>query len=321
MNYERLFVLISISVFTLAATALSLLVAWSHPWLRRTIGHRGPRQRARLWMTLRFLPCITASIVTVGFGFAFIRYEPRHTAEQTGSVPLLVVALAAALVSAAAWRVGRASWNTARSHRLLTRLAEEVEIADFPLPAWRLPMDFPLAAVSGILRPRLILSSRILDECPADELAVVLRHEAAHARHYDNLTRAWLLACPDALGLSPLGNRLIAEWHHAVEEAADEEAAGADGAARVALAAALVRVGRMSTCGRPSWMPALALYDGHTLEHRVRRLLTRDPDRGVRVDRIRWGIAGALMIASAGWLATGPRLLHAFVEWGVRNLP
>ena len=272
-------------------------------------------------MGLRFLPPNAGIIVSVGFALAFARYEPRHTSEQTGFVLVLLAASAVLLVLGAAWRVGRATWNTARCHRLVVQLGERIQTPEFPLPTWRVPIDFPLAAVSGIFRPRLILSTRILEECPPNELAAVLRHEAAHARHRDNLARACLLGCPDALGLFPNSQKFVAEWRQAVEEAADEEAAGSDSAVRQTLAAALVRVGRMSCGVRPSWMPALALYDGYTLETRVRRLLRNDSGRTPPRHRAVVRVAGALMIAAALWVATGPRLLHGVVEWGVRNLP
>lgn len=308
-------------VFTLTGTALSILLACGHPWLVRAVGQHPPRRRARLWMALRFLPSGSGLIASTGFAVAFARYEPRDTSEQTGFVLLLMAASAVLLMSGAAWRVGRAAWNTACCHRLVMRLGEPIQTPAFPLPAWRVPIDFPLAAVSGILRPRLVLSTRILQECPPGELAAVLRHEAAHARRHDNLTRACLLGCPDALGLFTAGRTFIAGWHHAVEEAADEEAAGSDPAARLTLAATLVRVGRMSAGNRPSWMPALALYDGHSLENRVRRLLAGDSDQVHPRHRMALRVAGALMAAAALWVATGPRLLHGFMEWGVRNLP
>lgn len=321
MNYERLFVLVCVSVFTLTGTVLSILLAWAYPWLQRLLAQQPPRKRARIWMGLRVLPSSASVIASGGFALAFARYEPRHTSEQIGFGLVLLAASAVLLLLGAAWRVGRAAWNTARCHQLVTQLGDRIQTPEFPVPTWRVPIDFPLAAVSGILRPRLILSTRILEECPAHELATVLRHEAAHARHHDNLTRACLLGCPDALGLFPASQKLVTEWHHAVEEAADEEATGSDSAARLTLAAALVRVGRMSTGARPSWMPALALYDGHTLESRVRRLLRRDSGQIPPRHGVVLRVAGALMIAAALWVATGPRLLHGFMEWGVRNLP
>jgi hypothetical protein len=322
MNYEQLLVLVSAAVFSATATAASAVMTCARPWIRQRIELRDPRRRAQIWMAVRFLPCAAALIVSVGFAIAFARYEPRHTSEQAGSVLIGFAAWTIIFVLSAASRVGPAIWNTARCHRLVKRVGEPIEVPGLPLPAWRVPVDFPLAAVSGILKPRLVLSSRIVEDLPPDELAIVLRHEAAHARRRDNLARLALIACPDPLEFA--GRRtsvMLREWHHAVEEAADEEAAGSDRAGRAALASALVRVGRMSATSRPSWMPALALYDGHPLESRVRRLLTRKPDRGNPRDRLRVEVAGALLITAAVWIATGPRLLHACLEWSVRNLP
>ena len=270
-------------------------------------------------MAMRFLPSGVGLTATLGFGLAFARYEPRNTLEHAGAALLLLAATAAVLVSIAGWRLVRSLWRTARCHRLVRLLGQRISPMDFPLPAWRVPADFPVAAVSGVLNPRLILSSRILDECPREELAAVLRHEAAHARRRDNLVRMALLACPDPFGTGR--HDVLDEWHHAVEEAADEEASGSDGAARAVLAAALVRVSRMSLANRPSWMPALALYDGFALEGRVRRLLQPDTARNDAPRCRVVGIAGALLIATGLWMATGPRLLHALTEWGIRNLP
>lgn len=272
-------------------------------------------------MAVRLLPSLTAIVAAAGGAVAFARYEPRHTSEHTGLVLMLMPSMAFALAVPAVWRVGRSCWHTARAHRLTRRLGQRMQIPDFPLPVFRVAVDFPLAAVSGVLKPRLILSSRIIDECPPNELSLVLRHEAAHARSRDNLARVCLLGCPDVLSVCRTGAQILSEWHQAVEEAADEDAAGESTTERLALASALVRVGRMSSDPRPSWMPALALYDGHPLDHRVRRLLVNDSDQQRPPRRAALNIAGAVMIAAAFWVATGPRLLHALMEWGVRNLP
>ena len=321
MSYERLFVLVCICVFTLSATALSIMLACAWPWLQRAAARYDPRSRARFLLVLRVSPSLTGLVSSAGFAVAFARYEPRHTAEQTGVVLMLTALVAVVFALAVAWRISRSSWNTARAHRLTRRLGQRLHVPDFPLPAFRVAVDFPLAAVSGVWKPRLIVSSRIIDECPPHELSLVLRHEAAHARHRDNLARVCLLGCPDVLSVLPTGAQILCEWHQAVEEAADEDATGSQAAERVSLAAALVRVGRMSSEPRPSWMPALALYDGHPLEHRVRRLLTNDVDQRRPHRRAVMRMAGAAMIAAALWIATGPRLLHVVMEWGVRNLP
>jgi hypothetical protein len=321
MNYEQLFVLVLVATFALSGTVLSIVAASACPWIERRSARLPARRRASLWVALRLSPTLTALFLSLAFGLAFVRHEPRHASEPAGGVLLGLAAFAFVLLAAAVWRVVSAILRTASCHRLVRRIGVPLDVPNLSLPAWQVPTDFPLAAVSGVLRPRLILSSRIIHECPEDELGLVLRHEAAHASRRDNLVRLALLACPDALAFMRGRGNCMRNWHHAVEEAADEAAVGSDSAAGASLASALVRVGRMSGSDRPSWMPALALFDGHPLEKRVRLLLTREGDDASRPVRLNVKLAGAFAVAAAMWLATGPRLLHACLEWGVRNLP
>ena len=217
LTYERLFVLVSLCVFTLTGTAVCIVLTWAWPWIQRTGARHHPRSRARFLMAVRLLPSLTAIVAAAGGAVAFARYEPRHTSEHTGLVLMLTASMAFALAVPAVWRVGRSCWHTARAHRLTRRLGQRMHIPDFPLPVCRVAVDFPLAAVSGVLKPRLILSSRIIDECPPNELSIVLRHEAAHARYRDNLARMCLLACPDVLSVMPTGAQILFEWHQAAE--------------------------------------------------------------------------------------------------------
>jgi hypothetical protein len=265
-----------------------------------------------------FLGCAAALIVAL----TFIRYEPRNTTEEAGRVLLTLAACTFLGTLVACARSIAAAWRTGERHRLIDSRGVRIDVAGFPLPVWRIPVQFPVAAASGVLRPRLILSSRILDECSPEELMAVLRHELAHLQRHDNLVRALIGALPDALALTGTGRMIASHWHKAVEEAADDDAVRADSGARLALADTLVRVGRMAGEKPPSWMPALALFDGDSLERRVRRLL--DPE--LPASRIAPSAAGAavmgavLAIAAAGF-AMGSRPLHDAMEWAVRNLP
>ena len=72
----------------------------------------------------------------------------------------------------------------------------------------------------------------------------------------------------------------------------------------------------------PAWMPALALFDGDSLERRVRRLLDPEP---LAASETPFRSAGAALVglvagAVAGF-AIGSRPLHDVMEWAVRNLP
>jgi predicted oxidoreductase len=151
----------------------------------------------------------------------------------------------------------------------------------------------------------------------------VLRHEQAHLLRHDNLTRAGLIALPDLLAFTQIGREISSHWHKAVEEAADDDAVRADTSARLALADTLVRVGRMAGEKPPSWMPALALFDGDSLERRVRRLLDPEP-LAASVTPLRSAgaaLAGLAATVAVAGFAIGSRPLHDVMEWAVRNLP
>lgn len=326
MNYERLLVLVCIATFAAGATLAALLLAALRGRILLALADRPPRIRARLLLALRTAPFVLGMVMTLSVALAFVRYEPRNTTEEPGAVLLSMAVWTLGLVGLAGWRLAAAAWRTAQCHRLIGRHGGRIDMAGFPLPVWRIRARFPVAAVSGVLCPRLILSSRILDECSPDELRTVLRHELAHIRRRDNLARAGLIALPDVLALMRAGNEIVRQWHEAVEEAADDDSVSADEGARLALAGTLVRVGRMATEKPPSWMPALALFDtrrGDNLEKRVRRLLepeTQADQRGSRRRAVAL-VFGVLVAAAGAWVATGPRPLHDLMEWAVRSLP
>ena len=321
MHYERLLVLISVAAFAIAALLASLaLAAWGARILR-AVETYPPRRRARLLVAIRLVPCLLGMLATLLVALTFIRFEPRNTTEEPGLVLLTLAACALSAILIASARLTAAAWRTGKCHRLVDRHGQRIEVAGFPLPVWRIAARFPVAAASGVLRPRLILSSRMLEECSPDELLTVLRHELSHLRRHDNLIRAALIALPDLLAFTRTGRELSSQWHEAVEQAADDDAVRADNGARLAFADTLVRVGRMASEKPPAWMPVLALFDGDSLEKRVRRLLEPETHAASRMSWRSGAVLVGLMVAIAAGGVAGSRPLHDAMEWAVRNLP
>ena len=94
-----------------------------------------------------------------------------------------------------------------------------------PCPPPASPATFPLAAVFGMWRPRLLLSDRLLHASRrAARSRAVVEHELAHAGVRDNLRRFLLRASPDPLALLPAGARLRSLFDEASEAAADQRA-------------------------------------------------------------------------------------------------
>jgi Zn-dependent protease with chaperone function len=164
--------------------------------------------------------------------------------------------------------------------------------------------DRPFLVLSGIARPRVIVSRRVLDSLAPEELDVVLRHERAHLRSRDNLKRLCIALAP--------GSRILERaWARFAEYAADEAAAG-DSSNAVALASALVRVARM---GNVPGVPATAvpfLGDTDDLSNRVERLMAMractEP-----AGRVWWlGFAAAASLFAFNPAAL--RLVHSLLE-------
>jgi hypothetical protein len=322
MHYERLLVLACFAAAAVGSAGATLIVVLVRVRLRAAIERRTARTRARVLFALRTFPFVAGLLAIVAVGAAFLRYEPRDTTEQPGVLLILGAAAALGCCLGAARRLLHAGRHTALCSRVIARVGERIELAGFPAPVYRVHAGFPVAAVSGALRPKLILSSSVLEGCSADELQAILRHERAHVQRRDNLVRLVMLGLPDPLGLMRAGDDILRAWHDAAEEAADEEAGMGSEEARGSLAAALVRVAKMAGGPPPGWMPALALFDGDRLERRVRRLL--DPEPATPSLPVERGSAIVILSVFCGcwmWALTGPRPLHEFVEWAVRNLP
>src|SRR5262249_45354693 len=144
------------------------------------------------------------------------------------------------------------------------------------VPAFVVNIGFPIVAVVGLFRPRLIVSRVVLDACGEAEMQAILAHEAWHLVRRDNIRRVLLSAAPDVLSWLPRAVRFSEEWQRASEEAADDAAARLGPAGRVHLAEALVRVARLAPASGHVLscpLPASALYRGESIERRVRRVL------------------------------------------------
>ncbi|HEX8560639.1 MAG TPA: M56 family metallopeptidase [Pyrinomonadaceae bacterium] len=290
--------------------------------------------RARLLFALRVTPtALAAALVFLLVLPAYVLHEPTDTDETVGAKLLALAALSAAGVLLASWRVARTWLATRRLARDWMRDAEPVEVAGAGVPAYRFRHRFPVVAVIGVLRPRLFIASQVFDALTGGELAAALAHERGHVEARDNLKRALLQACQDALLLAPLGRALRREWRHESELAADEFAAEAGPAAALDLASAIVKISRLIPRGARPTLPAGAHLLGEAddgLSRRVRNLLRLasapaggvEP-RGARApSRMKTALCVCLCAAAAP-LVTHPEVLratHAAIEHVVERL-
>jgi beta-lactamase regulating signal transducer with metallopeptidase domain len=136
--------------------------------------------------------------------------------------------------------------------------------------------EAPLLAMSGLLRPRLLISRGVLRVLSSEELDAALRHEHAHRISRDNAKRLLLLLAPDIFPFVRPLRLLEHSWSKFAEWAADDQAAAGDSCRALSLAAALVHVARMGAGPRLPFLSTSLLVGDGDLSARVDRLLRAD---------------------------------------------
>lgn len=320
MRYYLLLALIPLGAYATASVAAAFGVSRSRTWIARTTANRAAAERARVLALARVFPMAAGLAAAALFATVFVRFEPRGTTEVPGALLLASASFTFLLLTTALARTA-GSWRAGVRCRSLLRQCGRRWRREDGRQVWLLETAYPVAAVTGLFRTRLLLSTRIVQGCTPGELEAVIRHEAAHVRRRDNLVRAMLRCLPDPLLLMQAGRAFEADWAAAAEEAADDEAAGPQVESRTELAGALVRVARMAEGSPPPWMPALAFYEGTNLERRVHRLLSaRSQSNGITAKVL---TAGGVSLGAGALLFTpaASRQLHALLELAVRYLP
>jgi Zn-dependent protease with chaperone function len=316
MTIDLRILLVGLAVFGGTGLIVAMLVALvGGRWVKGSAA-----QRASRLADLRLLPsmaALTASAIVAG---AFFAFEPQWDGEDVGIVVPLLAAFATLLLGTAAWRGVQLIRTTRAVIGGWLRTAEPISLPGISVRAYAVSNEFPVVTVVGLRRPRLIIARSVLHSCSDAELRAILAHEQGHIDRRDNLRRLLIWIAPDILNWLPISEKMFAAWREAAEEAADDEAVkcGADGRAR--LAAALVKVARLTTGShyQPP-MPASALYRGESLERRVRRLLaTSDPIASPPARP--WATWLALGLLVAGSL-TVLQSVHGIFEGLIHRLP
>ncbi len=134
--------------------------------------------------------------------------------------------------------------------------------------------DVPVALCYGLVRPRVLLSTGVLDRVSHGELEAILRHERAHLRRYDSLRLMLARALADALPAHAAMRTLATVLPLTQELAADRAVLSAVGAE--ALATALLKIG--DALGPLQGQP-VAVGGFSALNARIDQLLGGPPPR------------------------------------------
>ena len=303
------------------ATASAAWAAW--PVLWRHLARRSATARAGLILLWRVTPLAASVAVAVATTCAFVLHEPRGMTEPVGVALRALAVIGGGLALAGAVRLAGSLIASEWLALQWTRTGAAVEWPGAGGPAWVIDADFPIVAVVGIRRPRLVVARSVMQGCTPNELAAIAAHEQGHRIAADNVKRLCLQSVIDVLSATRRGREAAARWQEAAEEAADDHAASRDVRA-VDLASALVTVGRLAAGRRAIGpLPASVLYRGGAIERRVQRLLAGGAAAGTPPSRRGGRTLGiGLATVAAGLIMAGAgRAIYHGAEWLVRSLP
>jgi beta-lactamase regulating signal transducer with metallopeptidase domain len=279
---------------------------------------------ARFWMIVRLAPAMTAILfVTLLFAPSYWVYEPREniegfdvTATMIAGVGLLMI-LASAVRALSAWRSARR-----RVNHWMAR-AQRIEVPGTTLPAYHVDADHPMLALTGVLRPRLLVTRGLLEALTPAELEAAVAHEIGHQHGRDNLKRLMMAGAPDWLACFGSARRIERHWAAAAERTADRISVPNIAAARCALASALVKVARLTPPSIDRGEPISTLISGGEIAARVQHLLSDDDTAPLRAERPRLRAALACGGAAVALAAYAPllRSVHELTEVLLRSVP
>jgi Zn-dependent protease with chaperone function len=326
-----MYALLGISILLAALLTINALATLLTTALWRAVAGHAQKlaadTRAQLIFALRIFPTLGAlACVLALLAPSYLIHEPTVT-DETVSTKLAALAFVSAIgLGLALWR-GFAAWRATR--RLIAnwlRNAQPIELEGVRVPAYRIRHPFPVIAIVGAFKPRLFIASQIFETLTAEEIAAAIAHEGGHLATYDNLKRACLRACRDALTIVPCGRSLDRAWAEAAEAAADEYAARGGSSVALELASALVKIARIVPPQAKPTMPAIAFLvgeDASGVSWRVRRLTqlaslgNAFPVRRLNASMLTLWLGFSAFLLALALIATHPStlwLMHRAIE-------
>jgi Zn-dependent protease with chaperone function len=273
----RLLCLCFASFFVLNIAA-GLFVRISSKSAIRFADSRSPGTAARFLLALRLLPFGLATLFVFGLCVpSYLWLEPTGTAERVGTLSVILALLGAATWSISVARTAHSLVASQRHNRLCRLAGDETRVPGESSSLIVVEEDAPLLALSGLLRPRLLISRSVLHTLSSEELDAALSHEQAHRRSRDNAKRLLLLLAPDMFPFVRPLRTLERNWSKFTEWAADDRATAGNARRALSLAAALVRFARMGSAPRLPYLSTSLLACDRELSARVDRLLHAVP--------------------------------------------
>jgi len=312
---------LSLAAFFLLHAALALTVSALTPWAVRAASRMAPALGARFLLMLRLFPASFAVFLVAGLcAPSYLKLEPKATDEPMGWACLVAAALGLAVWAFSFTRAARALARSLRHIRHCREVSREVRLPGERMAAWVVEGAAPCVMLTGVIRPRVVISRNVMEALSGEQLSAVIRHERAHGTSRDNLKRLLVLMAPDVLPLVPVFRTLDRAWARIAEWSADDRAAAGKTRRSLSLAAALVRVARLGTAASVPVLATSLMSDGADLSERVDRLLrpARPMDRRVPREPLLAASCGLLLVCAVVAAIAHPTVLysaHEFLEF------
>lgn len=306
---------VSLAIFVLIYIPLSLLMSRAWQLLQGILRRRSAKDSADALFLLRIVPFALSTIFTLVFTLpSFLLLEPRGTGESVGIIPMALGCVCLLVIAAGILKASSAHRKTSRA--LINWLDGSAAMeSGSPVPVFRIGKDAPTLTVAGVCDPKVLVSEAALAALSPAELRTALKHELAHVRSHDNLKKLVfrLAAFPGMTGLERA-------WAEEAELAADDAAVASFDDA-LDLAAALIKVSRLSASPSPALTTGL-LHSSTALHLRVQRLFSWRETKPSPSSRLgKWYAALSAVATLAVVVITYSSALsqlHAVTEWLVR---
>jgi Zn-dependent protease with chaperone function len=276
LSYPLRLLCLCLSSFFLLNAASSLLLRLFSGRIVRMAQSGQATAAARLLLALRLLPSAFAAFFVLAFWLpSYFRLEQRATAEYAGLPCILLALLGLATFCLSLVRSAHAVLLSQFHTRRCARAGAEARLHESSDAILVLDSERPLLALSGLLRPRLLVSSALLRGLSSEELEAAFSHEDAHHASRDNLKRLLMLLAPDPIPFVNLLRSFERHWSTFTEWAADDRVAAGSSLCALSLASALVRVAQLGSAPALPTLSTSLLASDCDLRARVERLLHR----------------------------------------------
>jgi hypothetical protein len=331
MSFWGLAISVSLAVFGFTTAVTLLLTRGALRLLGGSLQQTNPHAKANVLFIFRVLPLALALFLGGALALpSFLKFEPRIVAESVSVKLWLLTGLGAAVFATILTRAARMLRATYKAETFWTACGKK-------LPAGSLASRIPIFCVDriplqlmvmGFFRPKIFVSSPVLEMLTTGEIRAALAHEMAHVSFFDNLKRMLFRICRPPRWLE--FKTETPTWVGACELAADN-AALAHGASALDLAGALVKMARLKCEVAPDDVAVSHLLSDirySPLQARIVRLeeAIENPDSltvtlpGLRREilYVMGSIAAALLIFSVTHLTSVLSVVHDGLELLVR---